>query len=391
MTDNPERTQMKPKEKVNILMVDDQPGKLLSYEAILESLDENLIKATSGREALEYLLKSDIAVILMDVSMPELDGFEVAEMIRQHPRFHQTAIIFISAVHLTDLDKLKGYERGAVDYVSVPIVPELLRAKVSVFAELHRKASQLEAAEEGLRQLSRRLMKTQDEERRRIARELHDSLGQYLAAAKMTLDHLRMRSDNNSDTNKALADAAEQIETAIIETRTLSYLLHPPLLDEIGIASALAWYVEGFAKRSGIAVDLHISPTFGRLVPEAETALFRVVQECLTNVHRHSGSSSATISLTRESGELRLEVRDRGKGMPRGIFVSGVKCAELGVGMQGIHERVRHLQGQMEVRSEEGKGTVITVTVPDAVATLPSTDAQQKAHAVPGQVPTSAA
>jgi signal transduction histidine kinase len=278
------------------------------------------------------------------------------------------------------LDRLKGYERGAVDYISVPIVPELLRAKVSVFAELHRKASQLEAAEEGLRQLSRRLMKTQDEERRRIARELHDSLGQYLAAAKMTIDHLRMRSEDDSDVTKSLTDAAEQIETAIVETRTLSYLLHPPLLDEIGIASALAWYVEGFAKRSGISVDLHIPPTFGRLVPEAETALFRVVQECLTNVHRHSGSPSASINLARESGELRLEVRDQGKGMPRGMFASGAKCAELGVGMQGIHERIRHLQGQMEIRSEEGKGTVIVVTVPDAVAT----DTQQKAHAVPG-------
>src|SRR6201998_194752 len=131
------------KDRVNILMVDDQPAKLLSYEAILGELDENLIKATSGKEALEYLLKSDVAVVLMDVSMPDIDGFELAGMIREHPRFHRTAIIFISAVHLTDLDRLKGYERGAVDYISVPVVPELLRAKVSVFAELHRKAQQL--------------------------------------------------------------------------------------------------------------------------------------------------------------------------------------------------------------------------------------------------------
>ncbi len=129
---------MSPKDRVNILMVDDQPAKLLSYEAILSELDENLVKATSGKEALEYLLKSDVAVVLMDVSMPEIDGFELASMIRQHPRFHRTAIIFISAVHLTDLDRLKGYERGAVDYISVPVIPELLRAKVSAFAELHR-------------------------------------------------------------------------------------------------------------------------------------------------------------------------------------------------------------------------------------------------------------
>jgi len=131
-------------DKVNILMVDDQPAKLLSYEAILGDLGENLIKASSGREALEVLLKTDIAVVLMDVSMPEMDGFEMAEIIRQHPRFQKTAIIFISGVHLTDLDRLKGYERGAVDYISVPVVPAVLRAKVSVFAELHRKTRQLE-------------------------------------------------------------------------------------------------------------------------------------------------------------------------------------------------------------------------------------------------------
>jgi CheY-like chemotaxis protein len=125
-------------------MVDDQPAKLLSYEVILSELGENLIKATSGKEALEHLLKTDIAVVLMDVSMPDLDGFELADMIRQHPRFQKTAIIFISAVYLTDVDRLKGYERGAMDYISVPVIPELLRAKVSIFAELHRKALQLE-------------------------------------------------------------------------------------------------------------------------------------------------------------------------------------------------------------------------------------------------------
>src|SRR3984893_13987644 len=175
-------------EKVNILMVDDQPAKLLSYEAILGELGENLIKASSGRDALEHLLKTDVAVVLMDVSMPDLDGFELAEIIRQHPRFQKTAIIFISAVHLTDLDRLKRYQRGAVDYLSVPVIPELLRAKVSIFAELHRKTWQLEMLNRDLRRLSSSLIVTQDEERRRIARELHDGLGQELAAIKMIMD-----------------------------------------------------------------------------------------------------------------------------------------------------------------------------------------------------------
>src|ERR1700726_509386 len=151
---------MGPNDKINILMVDDQPAKLLSYEVMLGGLGENLIKATSAKEALEILLKTDVAVVLMDVSMPELDGFELATMIRQHPRFQRTAIIFISAVHLTDMDRLKGYEHGAVDYISVPVVQELLRAKVRVFAELHRKTRQLEALN---RDLARRVLEPTEE------------------------------------------------------------------------------------------------------------------------------------------------------------------------------------------------------------------------------------
>jgi PAS domain S-box-containing protein len=131
-------------DKVNVLLVDDQPAKLLAYEVILRDLGENLIKASTGREALEHLLKMDVAVVLVDVCMPELDGFQLAAMIRDHPRFQKTAIIFISAIHLTDVDRLRGYDMGAVDYVPVPVVPEVLRAKVKVFAELYRKTRQLE-------------------------------------------------------------------------------------------------------------------------------------------------------------------------------------------------------------------------------------------------------
>jgi two-component sensor histidine kinase/two-component SAPR family response regulator len=136
----------KTKEKVNILLVDDQPGKLASYEVILAELDENLIKSSSAKEALEVLLKTDVAAILVDVCMPELDGFELAQLIREHPRFKDTAIIFISAVLLSELDSLKAYEMGGVDYVSVPVVPGVLRAKVRVFVDLYRKSKQLERA-----------------------------------------------------------------------------------------------------------------------------------------------------------------------------------------------------------------------------------------------------
>src|SRR5580698_3889182 len=196
---------MNEQEKVKILMVDDQPAKLLSYEVILKELNEELLKATSGKEALEHLLKTDVAVVLMDVSMPELDGFELADMIRQHPRFQKTAIIFISAIHLTDVDRLKGYARGAVDYISVPVIPDLLRAKVSVFAELHRKARQTEALNAELRRLSSILITTQDEERRRIARDLHDGLGQDLTAAKIMLEGV-LRDSRVLESNRPAAE-----------------------------------------------------------------------------------------------------------------------------------------------------------------------------------------
>ena len=138
--------------KVNVLLVDDQPGKLLSYEVMLARLGENLIKASSAKEALEHLLKHDIAVVLVDVCMPELDGFELAAMIREHPRFQKTAIIFISAIHLSEMDYMRGYSAGAVDYVPVPVVADVLRAKVRVFAELYRKTRELEQLNRDLEQ-----------------------------------------------------------------------------------------------------------------------------------------------------------------------------------------------------------------------------------------------
>src|SRR5579864_8439964 len=174
-------------DKVNILMVDDQPAKLLSYDAILAELGENLIRAASGREALEILLKTDVAVVLMDVSMPEMDGFEIAEIIRQHPRFQKTAIIFISAVHLTELDRLKGYQRGAVDYISVPVVPEVLRAKVTLFSELHRKRRQLEILN---RELEERVLERTE--------ELRESETQFRTLAN-SIPQLAWMADPNGD------------------------------------------------------------------------------------------------------------------------------------------------------------------------------------------------
>jgi PAS domain S-box-containing protein len=516
-------------EPVNILMVDDQPGKLLSYEVMLAPLGENLIKANSAKQALELLLKTDVAVVLMDVSMPELDGFQLAAMIRQHPRFQKTAIIFISAVHLTDLDQLKGYEHGAVDYISVPVVQELLRAKVGVFADLYRKTRQLEAlnrelearvserteelarkaelllqlntelvsknreldaivhtapdiifsrqadgsrdyisdrfydytgassgsargfgwldyvhaddkdkamalwmrcvesgtnyeaeyrlrSEDGsyrwfraravpirdddgrimkwygtcsdihdskmleqsirdsaaelekmvdsrtdeLRRLSVRLMTMQDQERRRIARDLHDGLGQELAVAKMVLDKMMLQ--KSASQGDGWSQASSIIERAIQQVRTMSHLLHPPLLDEVGLLSALNWFVEGLAKRSGIEATLDVQPTdFPRLSSDVETAVFRIVQEALTNVFRHSGARKVWISLSQKEGQIVVMVRDDGKGI--GENVAELRPDSLGVGIGGMKQRAKEFGGDLRL-TNANPGTLVELLIP---------------------------
>jgi signal transduction histidine kinase len=349
------------REKVNILMVDDQPAKLLSYEVILNELNENLIKANSGREALEHLLKEDIAVVLMDVSMPEIDGFELADMIRQHPRYQKTAIIFISGVHLTDLDRLKGYERGAVDYISVPVNPELLRARVSVFADLHRKTNQLELLNKELRNLSSNLIATQDDERRRIARELHDSLGQELSAAKMMVDKI-VSLNRSAESTKEATEISNLIDHAIQQVRSISYLLHPPLLDEIGLQSALQFYLEGFTKRSGIEVLLEVQPNnFPRLALEMETAIFRIIQEAVTNVFRHSGAREAWVTLQREEDRIVGTVRDNGRGIADGVMDG--KPDRIGVGIGGMRQRVKEFGGDLRI-GNANPGTIVEVRVP---------------------------
>lgn len=521
---------MSAQEKVNVLIVDDQPGKLLSYEAILSELGENLVQAMSAKQALEKLLKIDVAVVLMDVSMPEIDGFELAELIREHPRFQKTAIIFVSAVHLTDMDRLKGYQHGAVDYLSVPIVPEVLRAKVKVFAELHRKKLQLErlnseleqrvaertqqleqkavallklngdlaeknqeldaivqtapdiifsrqpdggrdyisgrfyeytgaspgsaiglgwmeylhpddkdasvqhwmrCVESGetyeseyrirsadgqyrwfraravplrdaegtpvkwygtcsdihdsklleqsirdsavelerlvnsrtaeLRRLSGRLMTMQDEERRRIAREIHDGLGQELAAAKMILDGI-LAKDSSRQVQQASVDASQLVERAIQQVRTISHLLHPPLLDEVGLVSALRWFLEGLSERSGINVRLDVDPpNIGRLKSELETAIFRIVQEALTNMFRHSGARNGVVSLAERNGNILVTVIDDGKGVDQ--EVAQLRPESVGVGIGGMRQRVSELGGSLRL-ANANPGTIVEVVIP---------------------------
>ncbi len=474
------------KDRVNILMVDDQPAKLLSYEVMLGELDENLIKASSAKEALELLLKNDVAVVLMDVSMPEVDGFELANMIRQHPRFQKTAIIFISAVHLTDVDRLKGYKQGAVDYISVPVIPELLRAKVSVFSELHRKTRQLqtlnrelerrveerteelEKRSQTLQQLNRELARKNqeldaiihtapdiifsrqadgsrdyisdrfydytgadsgsangfgwldyvhpDDKEHAMAhwlgcvesganyeaeyrihsrdgayrwfraralpirdpkgeivkwygtcsdihdskRDLHDGLGQELAVAKMVLG--KSLGPNSTPGEKQVAsEASEIIDRAIQQVRSMSHLLHPPLLDEVGLLSALSWYMEGLTKRSGIETSFEVQPDFPRLAPELETAIFRIVQEALTNVFKHSEARKVWINLSRRDSQTIVSVRDDGKGIKK--RTADLQPDSIGIGLGGMRQRAKEFGGELRLCNAQ-PGTLVELVIP---------------------------
>jgi signal transduction histidine kinase len=214
-------------------------------------------------------------------------------------------------------------------------------------------------SEKSLRSLTGRLLQLQDEERRRFSRELHDSLGQYLAAVKMNLDMF----SNSQPGNRLLSEAIHLLDQSIAETRTISHLLHPPLLDEAGFSSAAKWYLDGFAQRSGIAVKADLPNDLGRLPKPVELGLFRVLQESLTNIHRHSGSSRAEIALKLFPGKVMLEIRDFGHGIPPERLKSfEARGANFGVGLAGMRERLRELGGRLEIRS--GHGTIISVTMP---------------------------
>ena len=224
-------------EKVNILLVDDQPAKLLAYEVILKELGENLVVAASGREALEYLLKNEVAVILVDVCMPELDGFELAAMIRQHPRFQKTAMIFISAIQVSDIDRLRGYEMGAVDYVPVPVIPEVLRAKIRVFAELYRKTRQLERFNAELEDRVRaRTGELEESTARLVESEQRRSLA--LAAGRMgSWDWDWVNGDWMWDEGQFRIFGVDS-QSFVVNPANVQALLHPDDIDELRLALA---------------------------------------------------------------------------------------------------------------------------------------------------------
>jgi signal transduction histidine kinase len=262
-------------------------------------------------------------------------------------------VTLISAVRSALLARRRQYE-----------VRDHLRERATAEEALQRAHDALESLVEqrtvALRRLSVKLLRVQDEERRRIARELHDSLGQDLTAAKICIDMLSQEKKLDSS---HLRDARTLVDRCISDTRTLSHLLHPPLLDEAGFASAAKWYVEGFGKRSGIRTQLELPEHVHRLPIQMETALFRILQEALTNVHRHSGSRAVQVRVTIEKDQVVLTIRDFGMGIPREVLDRFWKSGNVGVGLAGIRERLKELGGALEIESNLD-GTTLRATIP---------------------------
>ena len=275
------------------------------------------------------------------------------------------ANVIITAVRDSS-GKFLGFAKVTRDFTAKMQAQQALEKEV---AERRTAQQELYESEKSLRDLSLHLLRTQDEERRRIGRDLHDSLGQYLAVLKMKLDSLACAVGKKGQAAEDVSQCARLTEDAIKEVRTVSYLLYPPMLDEMGLKTAIPWYLDGFSARSGIKTTFTVQPEFARLPRDSELALFRVLQEALTNVHRHSGSKSAAVRLLVKNRIGILEVEDKGKGVsPRLLEQSNRDwTGALGVGIRGMNERMRQLGGKLELVSNEN-GSIVRATLPVEVS-----------------------
>ena len=380
---------------VAILLVNDRPAQLTAWQAILSRLGQALVLARSGDEALEHLLARDFAAILLDVNMPGLDGFETAELIRQHPRCEHTPILFVSAINTQDRDRTRGYALGAVDYIFTPVVPEVLQAKVGAFVDLHRKSRQvaqqadqlaalnqvletqldeigklnaelrqanteLDRSHEQLRRLTAHVEALREDERARIAREVHDDLGGALTGLKMDVARLR-RSFNGGhpDRQNDFEQLNQSIDVLVQSVRRIATELRPAILDDFGLAAAIEWQLQEFTQRAGLHGELFLGDADLSLPPDTATALFRVFQEALTNVARHAQATQVAVTLHAVEQSLVLQVRDNG----RGVTPDELRQARS-FGLVGMRERVHLLRGELEINSQPGQGTTIQVRVP---------------------------
>jgi signal transduction histidine kinase len=242
---------------------------------------------------------------------------------------------------------------------------KLVSAQGELEERVKQRTLELDSANQSLRDLSARLMQLQDDERRRIARELHDSVGQMLVGLTMNLASMRRSLEQINGIACQLSDSDALVQEMSKEVRTMSHLLHPPLLDEAGLSSALRWYIDGFSERSKIQVDLELPSHLERFSPELETAIFRVVQECLTNIHRHSQSPVAKVRITNSTHVVRVEVEDRGEGIPPEKQSAIASTGTPGVGIRGMRERIRQLGGTLKIDSDR-EGTIVIASLPVA-------------------------
>jgi signal transduction histidine kinase len=375
---------------ITILAVDDNDAIRYSLSRALQGGGYRVIEARNGTETLR-LADDSPDLITLDVHLPDMDGFEVCRRLKANPRTAHIPVLHISATVTDTENRVRGLE-AADGYLAEPVSREELLATVGSLLRLKRaeREARLQASEaekarqelkeahnelelrvqertkelsertEQVRELSAKLLSLQDEERRRLARELHDSTGQMLAAMKMVLDEMRIEAKEQKFA--ALVNQSIELNDEMSrQLRTMSYLLHPPLLDEVGLPSALRWYTEGFAERSAIKVDLQVSDGFDRLPQEMEIAIFRVVQECLTNIHRHSGSPTASVRLNRTDDAVDVEISDTGQGIASDR-VRGDRIVS-GVGLMGIEERMRQFGGSVKVTSSEN-GTLVNAGIP---------------------------
>ena len=363
------------------------------YRVLVETMNEGA--ATLSSEGLVLFANSRFAGML-GAPLTRLVGSRIFDYVPVDQRKRLRAILASGRRGAGDLDIRSPSGRRALLRLSFNVLNAAGVSAICVIAteltELVEANEALRVNEEALRQLSTRLLKLQDEERRRISRDLHDVTGQKLAVQAMTLGQLLKTESNNGNNaaRKALSDCLDLANQISSEIRTLSYLLHPPLLDELGLLSAVRWYTQGFEKRTGIPVEVAIPRELPRLSPDREVALFRVVQEALANVHRHSGSKAARVQVRANKREVVLEVRDRGKGMPAEALKSsdGIACV-FGVGIQGMRERMRLVSGSLDVVSAPGRGTMVRATLPalDLAAQKPPLDSPRPVPAGPLALP----
>jgi len=346
----------------------------MALEALLEPLGQNLITARSGLEALRLVLKHNFAVIVLDVRMPEMDGFETARLIRDRERSRHIPIIFLTGVSREVESAFRGYEVGAVDYLMKPVVPEVLRSKVSVFVELHRKNATLSSeiaerklAEERLREsevklraLAARLISIREEERARIAREIHDELGQTLTSLKMDPTWLVKQGDQSEQPLLARADAmCRLIDSSVQVVRRISTGMRPEILDDMGLVAAIGWQTKEFQKRLGIRCRAELPTQPIQLGNELSTAVFRIFQEILTNIARHARATSVFVQLRISEERLSLKVTDDGVGMAESVM-----HARESLGLLGMQERAQLFGGQVSFQTSPGRGTTVSLSIP---------------------------